>query len=221
MRGEPIWESVKSYNWSGVVIEPNPTQFGQLVQNYAPYPNVSALNTAVSNVEGQVDFWCPTKATTEFCSTNRHFALDAHPDMVVPMMDDHMLVNSTTLSQLWRDINPKKVDLLIIDVTYDEEQIIRQPFPQPLPKLVLFDTSGFRANPLLRSKSGRVGAGSAIHSNGTEVLAELRNLLKAQNYTLVIQQPLNEWDDLWKLEIPIPEPTRAPTSRYMVEDLVR
>ena len=66
--GEPIWMDQKEFQWRGVVVEPNPTTFERLAQNYAnASERVSAVNAAVCGENGPatlyVDAAHPTAET--------------------------------------------------------------------------------------------------------------------------------------------------------------
>lgn len=142
---DPVWRYAERFGWRGAVIEPSPSTFEQLRANYRNLSGVSgadmrALNVAVTNTSGILDFYCPVPAVsgagngsselgkpadtawtraraaakifaTEGCTTDRHWAT-ANP-FRTPFSRSR--VPAVTLEALWAQLKPSRVDILAID----------------------------------------------------------------------------------------------------------
>ena len=122
--GEPIWMDQKEFQWRGVVVEPNPTTFERLAQNYANASHrVSAVNAAVCGEDGPatlyVDAAHPTAETASI--DRRDFEAD-------PSAFARVDVTCLSLESLWRHHVatrlPGRVDILQLDTEKLEHAII-------------------------------------------------------------------------------------------------
>ena len=114
----------KEFQWRGVVVEPNPTTFERLAQNYANASHrVSAVNAAVCGEDGPatlyVDAAHPTAETASI--DRRDFEAD-------PSAFARVDVTCLSLESLWRrhvsPWLPDRVDILQLDTEKLEHAII-------------------------------------------------------------------------------------------------
>jgi FkbM family methyltransferase len=133
--GDPIWEYATRFNWNGIVLEPVPQIFSKLSENYQPYPSVKPVNAMVSNHSG-------VGRILDKAETSHEISLSRKKGVEVP---------TYTLETLWKDVfgaDQKKVDLLVVDAEGNEPKILSGAFPEPKPKLVLFEISSLQPEDL-------------------------------------------------------------------------
>ena len=87
---DPVWTYANRYKWRGAVIEANPTTYEVLHANYlnASAGRVEALNVAISNVSGFLEFFCPQ-------------AKDGWSAMDVSGVSEHSLLHRLLISALY------------------------------------------------------------------------------------------------------------------------
>jgi len=136
--GEPIWKDCRKNHWKGIVIEPNPYVFGDLIQNYLWNPGVRALQIAVADRNGLCNFYIPKKnRKAEIASLSRRHLRKHNVKKNIKVT-----VLGVTLKRLWEMVNPPKVDILHIDVEgYDHRIILSTDFDKliPKPKYILYE----------------------------------------------------------------------------------
>eukprot|EP00966_Prymnesium_polylepis_P202791 4698240-Prymnesium_polylepis.1 len=158
--------------WRGAAIEANPNTFAKLKDNYRPFPEISTLNLAVSNRSGEIDLWCPRGrgarmgVTSEACTTVRHWAMTHWKERY------HYTTPVVTLASLWARLQPRVVDLLVIDVEGAENSILTEPLPDPKPRLLYFESLSFSIDAFFGT-----GDGSAARAQ-----ARVHALLTQQGY---------------------------------------
>merc|ERR1719203_428598 len=135
--GDPIWEYATRFNWNGIVLEPVPQIFSKLSENYQPYPSVRPVQALVSNHSG-------VGRILDRAETSHEISLSGKKGVEVP---------TYTLKKLWKKVfgaDKKKVDLLVVDAEGNEPKILSGAFPEPKPKLVLFEIANLQAADLAR-----------------------------------------------------------------------
>lgn len=108
----------RELNWKGVLIEPTPSQFTQLVINR---PNCHNFNYAISEIPGEVEFLgdgaLGGMTRTMHESHRKGWGLD---NTSSPYM-----VKSIGISELLRHLNLKRVDFFSIDVEGGELDVLK------------------------------------------------------------------------------------------------
>ena len=97
--GEPIWKDCRKNHWKGIVIEPNPYVFGDLIQNYLWNPGVRALQIAVADRNGLYDFYIPDEENkkAEIASLSK-----SHLRKHIVKKNIKVTVLGVTLKSLWK-----------------------------------------------------------------------------------------------------------------------
>jgi len=155
--GDPVWEYATRFSWNGIVIEPVPRIFQKLRDNYSPFPSVKPVNCLVSDHTGV------GKIVDQGETSQEADAADAKA----------IEVESYTLVDLWKQtfhakMSTKKVDILVVDAEGNEPKILGGAFPEPRPKLVLFESA--HLNPDQRTRIH-----NNLETNGYELVAELKH----------------------------------------------
>lgn len=57
MMNDPLYEYIKKYNWSGIMVEPVPYLYDRLVENYKDRDNLIFKNVAVAETEDVMKFY--------------------------------------------------------------------------------------------------------------------------------------------------------------------
>jgi len=133
--GDPIWEYATRFDWNGIVLEPVPQIFSKLTANYLPYSTVKPVQAMVSNHSG-------VGKILDRAETSHEISLSRKRGVEVP---------TYTLETLWKDVfgaDKEKVDLLVVDAEGNEPKILSGAFPDPKPKLVLFEISSLQPEQL-------------------------------------------------------------------------
>jgi len=153
--GDPIWEYATRFDWKGIVLEPVPQIFSELTANYLPYTTVKPLQALVSNHSG-------VGRILDRAETSHEISLSRKKGVEVP---------TYTLETLWKDVfgaDQEKVDLLVVDAEGNEPKILSGAFPEPKPKLVLFEISNLQAAEL-------AGIDANLKKEGYVLLKELKH----------------------------------------------
>jgi len=153
--GDPIWEYATRFDWNGIVLEPVPQIFAKLTANYLPYPTVKPVQALVSNHSG-------VGKILDRAETSHEISLSRKKGVEVP---------TYTLETLWKDVygaDKEKVDLLVVDAEGNEPKILSGAFPEPKPKLVLFEISSLQPQDL-------AGIDANLKKEGYMLLKELKH----------------------------------------------
>ncbi len=143
--------------WKGVLIEPVPSIFKKLQQNYAHIPNLYFENVAISDSKKQADFFV-VDSETEFFKNNPDLVNQAGGpwgDQKGSLDRAHVVKHSSAISNVqyksisvqcltFQDIVDKyelpKVDLLQIDTEGHDDVILYSiDFPKMAPRLIIFE----------------------------------------------------------------------------------
>lgn len=117
----------KNNNWTGINIEPNKKVFDKLIINR---PNNINLNCAVSNNNGQTDFFCNT-GYTEMLSgikdtfDSRHLTRLQNENKQMGSTTELIQVNTKKLETIFDENNISRVNYLSIDVEGAEFEVIK------------------------------------------------------------------------------------------------
>ena len=122
--GEPIWMDQKKFQWRGMVVEPNPTTFKLLAQNYANASDrVSAVNAAVCGADGPATLYVDAAHPTAEAASIDKRDFEADPSAFA-----RVDVTCLSLESLWRrHVAPwltDRVDILQLDTEKLEHAII-------------------------------------------------------------------------------------------------
>lgn len=130
---DPIYNLVKKYKWSGILIEPGEVAFEELLKNYEGHNNLTFVKAAISDYDGKGKLFCGT--------TTPHFTLSKlkaeHMFDVVPTEVEVDMMSPRTIVEKY---DVKKLDLLQIDVEGHDFTIIKAfPFDIVKPRIIRFE----------------------------------------------------------------------------------
>ncbi len=145
---DPIRKFIVKYNWSGIMVEPQPGPFSKLRALYSNNKNITLLNCVISDsakkqalyvIDGSnsslPDWIC---GSASFDRNNLVKFKDVLPD--IESFVREIFVDSITMDELLRINGAKQVDLLQIDAEgYDGELIKLFPFDRIKPKIIHFE----------------------------------------------------------------------------------
>ena len=126
MDGDPIRRYVTAYHWKGILVEPQPMVFPELVANYRGEPQLIFENVAIADADGKAQMFVPRgsggRTATLLASFNREVLVrrlgrNAPIDTIaVPTLSPTTLLSKHGVSH---------VDLLQVDTEGFDYQIIR------------------------------------------------------------------------------------------------
>lgn len=130
---DPIHNLIIKNNWSGILFEPGAHAFAELTETYKNFPNLTLINSAVSNYDGVGNLFCGT--------TTPHFTLNelkaTHMFDVEPTAVEVNILSPKTIVETY-DI--KNLDLLQIDAEGHDFTIIKAfPFHVVKPSIIRYE----------------------------------------------------------------------------------
>jgi FkbM family methyltransferase len=162
---------------SGFVLEPLPDIFSTLVTNYQSFPKIKPLNLAIHNSETEMLLY---RVKSEHLSKVPAFArgiasfdpnhwkktsLVPNPDYI-----ESEIVKCISYSQLLRDNEITKIDLLLIDTEgYDYDILSRIDFGYLKPRIIRFE-HGVRDQ--VMSESNFIEIAERLNRHGYQIIAE-------------------------------------------------
>lgn len=154
---DPINRLINKYDWSGVLVEPQPVMFKKLVGNYDRKEKLIFENALIGSEDGEATLHTvPDQGENFHCwvyqcsSQDRNTTLRSlqifkeQIDPSIPSDYDSLIqeiqVPSITIKTLLRKHQIKKVDLLVLDTMgYDFEIIKLFPFDVLKPSIIQFE----------------------------------------------------------------------------------
>lgn len=127
VRWDPIHKYVKKFNLAGVLVEPLPDMFQELVSNYDGYDNLIFENCAISNTSGECTIYrakrdAPVKDWVHgIASFNKAHVMQR----VSPAWLEESIVPTITPRELIDKYNIEKIDLLQVDTEGFDYQIVK------------------------------------------------------------------------------------------------
>ena len=162
---------------SGFVLEPLPDIFSTLVMNYQSFPRIKPLNLAIHNSETEMLLY---RVKSEYLSNVPAFArgiasFDPNHWKKTLLITDSSYIQSENVkcvsySQLLRDYEITKIDLLLIDTEgYDYEILMGIDLNNLKPRIIRFE-HGVRDS--VMSESNFIEIVARLNSYGYQIMAE-------------------------------------------------
>ena len=127
--GDPLFDYATRCGWRGLALEPFAPVFTRLCRNYAPWPGVRPLRTAVSDFVGSATFVTGNKETNHLAKT-----------WELQRPRPNVTVGVVRLADVWREVDAPSVDVLVVDVEGAEPKVLAgDALPHPQPILILFE----------------------------------------------------------------------------------
>jgi len=144
MVDDPIRKYVRGYHWRGVLVEPQPTVFARLVENYRDEPQLAFENAAISAQDGEAILYMPgdESVLATLLATFDKSVLQRRLGKSAPIRE--LRVPSLTIATLLAKHEVRHVDLLQVDAEGFDFEII-QMFDQcgTRPSLIRFEHYNF------------------------------------------------------------------------------
>ena len=154
---DPLFKFVKKYKWEGILVEPHPTYYCELVENYkAINPGkIYFENIAISDEIGEKELYYFSnlnksdndylflKCLSSFNKAHLLKHCNDYPELEIKSVT----VNCTTLNQLIEKYNFRAFDLLLIDAEGFDFEIIRSiDFELIKPRIIIFEHFHFKGD---------------------------------------------------------------------------
>jgi len=146
-RHDALSPFLQKFRWRGLLLEPLPDIFADLRRNYAGRDNVTLVNAALADRDGEMTFYRvkPGPGVPEGCSELGSFLRDvvAKHAWFFPEIEQHIVTEPITaysFNTLVRKFDISKIDAVIIDTEgYDFEILKLIDFEKHRPKLVIYE----------------------------------------------------------------------------------
>jgi FkbM family methyltransferase len=128
---DPIYHFVKKGCARAILVEPNPYAFGRLQKTYADVPNVTLVQTAIGDRDGEANLYRLKKtetgesevdATLQIASFNKNHLKRIHSN---PEEIECITVRCRSLSSLTTELGLGQIDLLQIDTEGFDASVVR------------------------------------------------------------------------------------------------
>lgn len=187
---DPVTRLIKKYNLRGLLVEPQPKMFKNLVKNYQNETQLTFENSAIWNQDGTVTFyavredepglpmWCYQIANLErdrvlsmLSEQKNKLHISQSPESLIEAIPVPALTFSTLLSKH----NIQKLDLLVIDtIGYDFEIIKMIPFDSIKPPIIHFEHSLLPLDEQVACFKYLSGLGYSLIQVGVDTIAYLQ-----------------------------------------------
>jgi FkbM family methyltransferase len=147
MNGDPIYEYIFRWNWSGLKVEPVHYVFKRLEQNFRDFSNILLENSAVAKENNTKKFYylMQDENAPEWYSQLGSFSLETilKHGQWIPDLQERLITTDVaclTFDQLCQKHNVDKIDIIHIDTEgYDFEIIKLIDFKRFNPAIVLYE----------------------------------------------------------------------------------
>jgi len=144
---DPLRKYLMRFDWRGVLLEPQPVAYNQLVREYGTNNNLKLINKALSDKIGEAELYILQGTdlpnwSIGMASFNKENILK-HKDLI-PNIESYIFkirVETTTFSEVLNLFHEKSLDLLQVDTEgFDAEIIYLFPFDQIKPAIIHFES---------------------------------------------------------------------------------
>lgn len=222
-----FYDYIKNHQWRGVLVEPTPSSFAKLKENYAGLDSAALENSAIAEMDGEMAFfvpvltddmpsWLPQTATLS--KQHIHKTVQAVKSVSTderkysdPLMTE-IKVPTLTLSSLLAKYAVAKVDVLNIDAEGYDFKILRQlDFSRFKPYVIIYEYYNLDYLVLLRSVFWLSRRGYRLFWSSTDILA-----VRSDAFTEFVKDPIP-----LKNRLPIMLLRRFPLVTFVKERLRR
>jgi len=153
---DPVFNFLKNGAFHGILIEPIPSNFALLKENYRGAENVTLVNAAISDSEGSRSIfsvkpegkWKSNDWVKQFASFDRKhlIKMGIKPDEIAEQS-----VPTRTLSSICSEHSVHRIDALVVDTEGHDDVILTTCLPEiPPPKCIFFEFVHIPKNRLLK-----------------------------------------------------------------------
>lgn len=147
-RYDPYRQHIEKYQLSGVLVEPNPAVFGQLIKNYQDQPQLSFENSAIGPSLGKMPLYFlrdPLGSTDDlsvFASLSKEDIQKSKKWLKRDLIIDSIEVPIITITALLEKYNIDNVSLLAVDTEgFDYEILKSVDFAKVRPSIIEYEHS--------------------------------------------------------------------------------
>jgi FkbM family methyltransferase len=172
---DPIHPLVTRYGWQGLLVEPQPDVFAQLVRNYHGVPRLDFANAAIADHDGTATLYAPAEGPTQSAGTClvsfSEAVLRRRIGPTAPIREMH--VPALTMRSLLAQYNVARVDLLQIDTEgYDFEVLkMLDDCEIKMPRLIRFEYVNLTINERKLCIEHLVARGYEMLVDGIDIIA--------------------------------------------------
>ncbi|SHH91492.1 FkbM family methyltransferase [Marivita hallyeonensis] len=177
---DPVYKIAEARNWSGVLIEPNPTYFSELSKRYKGRNNFTLVNCGVSDKTGTLKLHHLSKTgETKYpewakgCATLDKTRLETVLSGVAAPEDDDIEstdIKVRTLSSILKAEKIKTTDLLVVDVEGHEMAVLKGATLSKIkPKAILIESNGKDEKEDAQIRAHLSKAGYTLHRMGDDI----------------------------------------------------
>ncbi|MGH8658039.1 MAG: FkbM family methyltransferase [Gammaproteobacteria bacterium] len=178
-RHDPIFRYITQYGWRGILVEPVPSYFSRLKHNYRTFPQLIFENSAISNADGERDFYRVQEGQDHLPDWCRGIGT-LYPQVLlkhrwlIPGLQDYVVkerVKCLSFNSLLEKHKVRKIELLLIDAEgYDYEIIKQVDFKRLPPAIVCYEHKHL-------SRAHRLACERSLTTHGYAVVHRLGNTL--------------------------------------------
>jgi FkbM family methyltransferase len=181
---DPLRPFVVQYHWHGILIEPQPTAYEQLIRNYAGQEGLTFHNCAIADAPGEVSLftvrgdglptWCGGLASFSRESIEKH-------EPFAPGISQRIIeqkVPTKTFDSILTEFARPELDILQTDTEgFDGELLKMFPFERIKPKIIHFERKHMSVDQLDEALVRLKGWGYRFALDGEEdMLASLSDV---------------------------------------------
>ena len=182
VHSDPVNPFIEQYGWRGVLVEPVPDHFRRLQDTYEGYDNVTLVNSAISDQEGEMTMYAaqdlqdgqlnPLRGKDSF-----DYETIAKHDLGVSDVDafiEPINVPAIRLDTLLQEQGIEEIDYLAIDTEGHDGVVLSQlDMQQHRPQFVLFEHCHLEPRESDRLNSGLEASGYELTRLRRDTFAEL------------------------------------------------
>ena len=174
--GSIMYDYVREFDWSGVMVEPIPRVFEKLKKNYLGQSNLRFENSAVSEKNGEIGFNVTTSVYSSSIHDREWFSSKQNPIRrllkFVSPEPRKITVKTLTLASLYKKYKIKSLDFLHMDTEgYDYPIVMQIDFEKLRPGMILIEVSHMSDAQIRECRELFEGNGYQVESDGWDMLA--------------------------------------------------
>ena len=177
-RDDPVYNFIRKWNVTGLLIEPNPEVFKKLKETYSDNPKLIFENIAISDRAGQAELWYykPQGKMEEWHSLISTFELGKGFSSIVGDEDNWkaMQVESITLDDIIIKHGILEIDLLVEDTEGHDYKILSTYSFTIKPRAIYYEHSNITYNENFRLQEKLINLGYRLFVEKSNTLALLK-----------------------------------------------
>lgn len=184
---DPIRKYIRTYHWSGLLIEPSLKHFENLKKNYADEPQLRFERAAIGKSNGTAILYGVSEKAPWFTrtvgSTLNSFDKNVILKHAIPKLAKFLveeIVKTASLSSLLDYHHISKIDLLLIDTEGYDFEVLKQFNFAVQPKVIVFENKHLCDEDEIASEQYLEHQGYLVERRSKNTLAVLKSLVTQQ-----------------------------------------